>query len=143
VIKTGTSALFSIAVSATHKCYRSTDLSDAIIIVASYGMSGILIRLILLKPSLARELSAGSDRKSSKNSLVLLSQRCNFKHRATLDAQSRPRIKRVISRHSGRAAQSDLRADFTNSFGYCCAARVADDAEPARLPISGVGATGA
>ena len=27
-------------------------------------------------------------------------------------------------------------------FSYCCAATVADDAEPARLPVSGVGATG-
>ena len=33
-------------------------------------------------------------------------------------------------------------ADFEHSFSYCCAGPVADDAEPPRLPISGVGAAG-
>ena len=31
---------------------------------------------------------------------------------------------------------------LTHRFRYCCAATVADDAEPTRLPISGVGANG-
>jgi hypothetical protein len=31
---------------------------------------------------------------------------------------------------------------LTHRFRYCCAATIADDAEPTRLPISGVGANG-
>jgi hypothetical protein len=54
-----------------------------ITVVANYGTSSMRVRLILLKSSLARKLSAGSDRKSSQNSIVLLSQRFNFKRPAS------------------------------------------------------------
>jgi hypothetical protein len=52
-------------------------------------------------------------------------------------ATSRHRATTLGLKYAGRAP-----ADFEHSFSYCCAATVADDAEPTRLPISGVGAAG-
>ena len=50
---------------------------------------------------------------------------------------SRHRATTLGLKYAGRAP-----ADFEHSFSYCCAATVADDAVPTRLPISGVGAAG-